>query len=116
MAGYTPSKLGGAPIARVDRYSGTDTDYKAVVTWTCTKGKRGELKEVSMVSDNYTKTRFKLVIGGTTEFEDKTIQAPLSLPFPDNRGVPSEQSVILYAKSSDGTSIKVDGSLTGKEV
>lgn len=107
--------VGGTPIAEIDRYSGTDEEYKEVVSWTVSAGRRGELKEVSMVTSDYAKTHFKLTIAGEVQFVDKLIQAPLSLPFPSNRGLASEQSVILYAKSSDGSAIVVDGSICGCE-
>jgi len=116
MPGITPSKFRGTPIAKVDRYSGTDTDYQTVVAWTVTTGKIGDLKEVSMVSNNYTKTHFRLVIAEVAQFADKTIQAPLSLPFPEGTwDLKPADVVVLEAKSSDGTSITVDGSITGAE-
>lgn len=105
----------GTPIARLDRYSGSDDEYQEVVSWTVTEGYEGVLHEISMVSTNYSKTHFKLVIAGVTQFEDKLIQSALSLPWKDNK-LASESQVILYAKSTDGTtSITVDGSITGKE-
>jgi len=105
----------GTPIARVDRYSGSDTTYKTVVSWTVSKGKTGTLKEVSMVTNQYSKTHFRLTIAGVKQFEDKIIQAPLTLPFPENE-LESESVVLLECKSTDGTPIIVDGSITGREV
>lgn len=105
----------GKPIAKLDRYSGTDTTYKTVVSWTVSAGKVGNLKEVSMISDTFAKTHFKLTIAGVEQFADKLIQASLSLPFPDNRLSPGDV-VLLECKSTDGTSIIVDGSITGREV
>jgi hypothetical protein len=105
----------GTPIAKVDRYSGTDQTYKTVVSWTVSTGKRGDLKEVSMVTDNYSKTHFKLTIAGVEQFKDKLIQAPLTLPFPDNE-LNAGDVVLLECKSTDGTSITVDGSITGREI
>lgn len=107
--------IAGTPIARVDRYSGTSTTYEEVVSWLVGTGKKGDLKEVSMYSDNFAKTHFKLVIRSTTQFEDKLIQTSLSLPFPDCE-LPEGATVALYAKSTNGTSITVDGSISGKEV
>lgn len=46
-------------------------------------------------------------------FYDKIVQAALSLPWKDNK-LASETEVKLEVQSSDGTSITVDGSLTGK--
>jgi len=104
----------GTPIAKVDRYSGGDTTYKTVVSWTVSEGKIGTLKEVSMVTDNYSKTHFRLTIAGVKQFEDKIIQAPLTLPFPEN-DLEAGSEVVLECKSTDGTSITVDGSITGRE-
>jgi len=105
----------GTPIAKVDRYSGTDQAYQTVVSWTVSTGKSGDLKEVSMVTDNYDKTHFKLTIAGEVQFEDKLIQAPLTLPLPENK-LNAGDVVLLECKSTDGTSIKVDGSITGREI
>jgi len=116
LRSYGAPLLWGTPIARVDRYSGTDQTYQTVVSWAVSTGKRGDLKEVSMVTDNYSKTHFKLSIAGEEQFKDKLIQAPLTLPFPENHAIPAGQSVVLECKSTDGTSIKVDGSITGREV
>jgi len=112
MVGLPPH---GSPVAKLDRYSGTDQSYQEVVSWTVERGVVGELREVSMLSDTYAKTRFRLTIGGRIYFRDKTIQAPLTLPFPDNR-LPAQTEVLLECKSSDGSAITVDGSISGKEL
>lgn len=104
----------GTPIAALDRHSGVDTDYQEVVSWTVTEGYQGCLEEVAFVSNEYSKTQFKLVIAGTTQFEDKLVQAACSLPWKSGNKLNSESVVILYAKSTDGTAITVDGSITGK--
>lgn len=103
----------GTPVAKLARYSGTSTDYQSVVTWTVDTGYQGVLFEVAMVSSSYTKTQFKLVIGSSTEFTDKYTQTALSLPWQNNK-LASATTVTLSAKSTDGTSITVDGSITGK--
>lgn len=101
-------------IAEVDREITAETTYQEVVSWTVTTAKIGILREVSMVSDNYAKALFKLEVGGTALFTNKAIQAPLTLPFPDVR-LAGATVVKLSCKSSDGTSITVDGSISGKE-
>lgn len=105
----------GSPVAKLDRYSGTDQTYQEVVKWRIEERTQGHLKEVSMVTDQYSKTHFQLRIGGKIFFEDKIIQAPLTLPFPETR-LRSTAEVLLECKSTDGTSITVDGSITGREV
>jgi hypothetical protein len=104
----------GTSIAKLDRYTGTDTSYKTVVSWTVSTGKLGELKEVSMLSDTYAKTQFKLTIAGVEQFKDKVIQASLTLPFAENK-LSAGDIVLLEAQSTDGTSITVDGSISGRE-
>jgi hypothetical protein len=104
----------GEPIAKVDRYSGGSTSYQTLVSWTVSEGKSGMLKEVSMITNDITHTEFRLTIAGKKQFEDKFIQAPLTLPFPDNR-LNARSVVLLECRSTDGTSIIVDGSITGKE-
>jgi len=101
-------------VSKLDRYSGADTEYQTVVSWTVSDSKFGILKEISMVSDTYSSTYFRLTIGGEVKFEDKQIQATLTLPYPDLVLAPGQQ-VLLEAKS-DGTSIIVDGSISGAEV
>lgn len=172
----------GTPIGLLDRYSGTDTDYQDVVSWTIPTGKSGVVYEVSMVTNNFTKTVFRLqfqnsltgtltftnasatVTGSgtsfTTElavgdkiildadeiwsevlsiasdtsltlsavyagagdsgagskvwgFDGKYLQTSLTLPWKGNKLVAGVE-VKIQAKSSDGTSITVDGSITGK--
>jgi hypothetical protein len=110
-----PAPANETPIAVIDRYSGVDTDYQEVCSWTVTASKTGILKEVSMTSDELDKTYFKLEIGGSTIFEDVMIGQAIALPFPD-LALDGDDEVKLSAKSSDGTNITVDGSITGKEV
>jgi hypothetical protein len=107
--------LEGTPIAKVDRYSGNDTTYQTVVSWTVSPRKTGWLQEVSMVTDNFEKTMFRLKVADETLFEDKQIQTSLTLPFPWNE-LDEGSVVLLECRSVDGTPIIVDGSITGREV
>lgn len=172
----------GSPIGLVDRYSGVDQTYQDVVTWTVPTGRSGVVFEVSMVTNNFAHTQFRLmfrqsltgtltftngsatVTGSGTAFstelevgdyiildadetwaevlsiesdtsltltavyagtggsgagsevwgfEDKYIQTALSLPWNDNK-LDSGVEVAIQAQSDDGSSITVDGSITGK--
>ncbi len=105
----------GTPVSKVDRYSGNDADYETVVSWTVGTGKKGELKEVSMISDTYAKTEFKLTIASEEQFADIIIQAPLTLPFPEN-SLLAGSVILLECRSTDGTAIVVDGSIVGREI
>jgi hypothetical protein len=104
----------GEPIAKVGRYPGSSTTYQTVVSWTVSEGKSGMLKEVSMITSDYEHTYFRLTIADKKQFEDKLIQAPLTLPFPDN-SLSAGSVVLLECRSTDGTGITVDGSITGRE-
>jgi hypothetical protein len=106
--------LEGTPVAKVDRYSGSDTTYQTVVSWTVSSRKRGWLQEVSMITNNFEKTQFRLKVAGETLFEDKQIQSSLTLPFPWNE-LDEGSVVLLECRSTDGTTILVDGSITGRE-
>jgi hypothetical protein len=73
------------------------------------------LKEVSMVTDDFTHTEFRLTIAGKLQFKDRRIQTTLTLPFPENN-LQSGSMVLLECRSTDGAvTITVDGSVTGKE-
>jgi len=109
-----PIKKLGEPVVKLDRYSGSDTTYQTLVSWVVASGKKGSLKEISMLSDNFDKTYFRLRIGGETKFEDKQIQSPLTLSFPDNE-LDEGTEVLLECKSTDGSVITVDGTIIGKE-
>lgn len=103
------------PIVDLHRLSTSSTSYGTVASWTISTGKVGILGFVEMESDAYAKTMFKLTIGGTAMFTDLQIAASLSLEFPDLRLAAASQ-VLLEAKSTDGTSINVDGDIIGKEI
>lgn len=99
----------------VDRYSGDDIDWQKVARWTVKAGKTGELKEVSMITDDYENTVWKLAVGATEVFTDLTIQSPLTLPFFDLKLAPG--TVVTLSCHSDGaTVITADGSIVGKEI
>jgi len=103
------------PIIELARLSTSVTSYGTVVTWTVDAGKVGVLGFIEFESDNYAKTMFKLTIGGTVYFTDMLIGASLSLEFPDLR-LAALTEVLLEAKSTDTTSINVDGDIIAKEV
>lgn len=176
------AEYSGIPVGLLDRHSGVEITYQDVVSWTIPSGKAGVLFEVSMVTNNFTKTHFRLqikrtltgtltltsgsaavtgsstafttelevgdkiildadetwaeilsiesataltltaVYGGTGGsgagsevwgFEDKLLQAALTLPWGNNKMDYGHQ-VKIQTKSTDATSITVDGSITGK--
>ena len=50
----------GSPIAEVGRYEGDDTTYQEVASWTVRSGYQGVLFEVSMMSNMFARTTFRL--------------------------------------------------------
>lgn len=118
MPGITPSGLGGKPIAKVDHCDVTDTDYETVASWTVSEDKRGELREVSMVTPtaaDYAFIEFRLTIAGEEQFENESIPAPLTLPFRVNN-LPAGSVVLLECRrTAAGAAITVYGSITGRE-
>ncbi|MBA7694452.1 hypothetical protein ES703_103062 [subsurface metagenome] len=103
------------PAGAVKRYSGHAIGYQEVVKWTVTDKRVGELKEVSMITDNYAKTVWKLVVGATTVFNNVKIQGPLTMPFFDLR-LAALAVVTLFCHSDDVTDIVADGSIVAKEI
>ncbi len=105
----------GTPAGAVGRYTGTNTSYQTVASWTVTASKTGRLKEISLRSNNYAKTNIEIVIGSTTFCTNKQISGALTLPFSDV-ALAAAAVVTVKAKSTDGTSITVDATVVGIEV
>lgn len=114
---YRRRDLQGKPVAVVDTYSGSDTTYKTVALWRVGDqwGKdKAFIKEISMATSEYDKTHFRLSVEGKVLFKDRKLERPLTLSFPPHE-IPRGERIILACKSTDGSNIKVDGSITGKE-
>ena len=111
------------PVPRVGRYAGAAVTWQPLVSWNVGRvwtKKYGMLREISMVSNNFPNTRFRLRIelGSPLNtkvivFDEVTIQAALTLPFPENR-LPFDTWVYLDCRSL-GPALTVDGSITGSE-
>lgn len=109
---------GPAPVAKAGRYSGTDTGYKTLASWTCGKvwgGKRSELHQIRIVCTDYAHPRFRLNVKKTLMFEDQKLEAALVIPFPKNDVLRMDDEILLEVKSDDGTSITCFGIITGSE-
>ena len=111
----SPTVLSEVPIGIVNRYSGASTSYQIIAQWSVTAGKTGKLIEVSMMTNNYAKTLWQLVVGNYIIMTNEYIQTPLTLPF-DDLLMLQGWAVTLQCKSSDGTAIIADGSISGKEL
>lgn len=115
---YRKRELAGKPVGIVDRYSGSDTSYQTVVSWTVGQvweRDHGRLDEVSMNSDSYAKTRFRFTVEGKILFKDLHLQSDLTLPFRPPNELRRGEEVKIECKSSDGTAIIVTATITGRE-
>jgi len=111
----TPEPATERAAGNVNRYSGALAAWQEVAKWTVTAGKTGELKEVSMITDDYENTVWKLTVGAIEVFTDLTIQSALTLPFFDLKIAPL--TVVTLSCHSDGViNIVADGSIIGKEI
>jgi len=93
----------------------TSTTYASKAKWTVTAAKVGELKEILIISSNYSKTLAKIIIGGVTLKNNWYPQAAMPLIFEDLK-LEAETAVDVHLKSLDGTSITVDVIIVGKEI
>lgn len=99
----------------VGRYSGADTDYQTVASWTVAAGKVGELKEITVLSDDYDHTYLQITVGGVVFATDWIAQGTMPLIFEDLK-LAAAAVVTVEAKSTDGTAIVVDAVITAKEI
>lgn len=112
-----PPVVAPKPVAVVVRYSGSDTDYQKIGVWRVGDFwglERGSLKEIAVLSSNYSKTRFRFTVMGNILFKDLQIDAAMTLTFHPNV-IPREKEIVLECKSSDGTAITVNGEISGVE-
>ena len=105
----------GTPISRVARLPTSDTvNYQTVATWTVASGRDGDLHEVSLFTDDFARTQWRLTIAGTQQWTDVLVGTSLSIPFRQNR-LSAGDIVLLEARSTDGTLVTADGSISGTE-
>ncbi len=106
--------LYGIPVVKVNRYSGNDLDWVELVRWDIPAGYTGDLHEISLLSDNDSKTRYRVIIGNIDqEFPtDRQTNTPLVMPW-RRTVLPGGSSVYVEVTTPDGTAIIVDGMITG---
>lgn len=102
------------PILELNRYSGVLGSWQQVVKWQVTGGSRGELKEISIICDDYTPLKVRIIVAGL-ERTEKQLQSALTLPYQDLKLV-SGQVVVVYCKSDGATAINFDACIIGKEI
>lgn len=106
--------LYGIPVVRINRYSGGDTDWQELVRWDIPELHTGDLHEISLLTDNDAKTRYRIVIGNVDQNipTDRQTSTPMNLPW-RRTILPGGTSVYVEVVSTDGTPINVDGIITG---
>lgn len=96
-------------------YSGTDTTYQEVTSWTVSTDKVGELKEILVISDDYDHTEVKITIASEVWCTDWSPTSAMPIIFEDLK-LAAAAEVKVEVKSSDGTAIDVDAIIVGKEI
>jgi len=104
----------GGPVLRINRFSGTDQDWVELVRWDIPIGFTGDLREISLVSSNDEKTRYRVFLANVDQNipTDRQTTTPQSWPW-DRTILPGGTSVWIEVRSTDGTAITVDATLTG---
>lgn len=105
--------LVGQPVSRVNKYSGADLDWVELLRWDIPLGYLGDLHEVSLLSDNDAKTRYRVFLANIDQQwpTDRAQTTPLTQPWTDTK-IPGGTSVYIQVRSTDGTSLNVEASLT----
>ena len=104
-----------AAAGDIGTYTGTDTNYQTVASWTVAAGKTGELKEILILSNDYAKTLVKITVGSVVWCTDWAPSSSMPIIFEDLR-LDATTVVKVEVKSSDGTSITVDAIIVAKEI
>lgn len=108
-------QLGGFPVLFMNRYEGGETDWQMLARWDVLNGVIGDLHEISLATNNAAKTRYRILIGGREmSIPDRQVAALLAFPFRNNN-IPGPTSVTIEVRSTDNTSIIVDGFIVGSE-
>ena len=104
----------GGPVLRVNRYSGNDQDWVELLRWDIPIGYTGDLHEIALISSNDAKTRYRIFLANIDQGipTDRQTVTPLSFQW-DRTVLPGGYAVWVEVRSTDGTSINVDGMMTG---
>lgn len=104
----------GGPVLKVNRYSGSDQDWVELVRWDVPLGYTGDLHSISVLSDNDEKTRYRVFLANVDQSlpTDRQTTTPQEWKW-DRTVLPGGSAVWVEVRSTDGTSINVDGTITG---
>ena len=88
-----------------------------LVRWDIPDSFIGDLENIAVLSDNDAKTRLRIVINGVDQNlpTDKQITTPNDWDWNKTTALPGGSSVTVEVRSTDGTSINVDATITGTE-
>lgn len=104
----------GAPVLKWNRLTDTIKEWRELLRWTIPVGFTGDLHEIALQSNNDSKTKWRVVIANKDQDvpTDRQLTTPASFKW--DRGIlPGGTAVWVDFLSEDGTSITVDGSITG---
>jgi hypothetical protein len=112
--GAAPPVLVGFPTLRWTRYASSDQEFRELVSWQIPVGYVGDLHEICLQSDNDSKTRYRITIADIDQQVpvDRELSTPVDLKWRDTV-LPGPASVMVETRSTDGTTITVDGFITG---
>jgi len=101
------------PVLKVNRYSGNDQDWVELLRWDVPIGYTGDLHEIALISSNDAKTRYRIFLTNQDQGipTDRQTLTPLSLRW-DRTILPGGYAVWVEVRSTDGTAIVVDGTIT----
>ncbi len=104
----------GGPVLKVNRYSGNNQDWAELLRWDIPVGYSGDLHQISLVSSNDAKTRYRVFLANVDQGipTDRQTLTPVTWPW-DRTVLPGGYAVWVEVRSTDGTPIVVDGMLTG---
>ena len=107
-------QLYGGPVLKVNRYSGGDKDWVELIRWDVPIGYTGDLHQISLVSSNDAKTRYRVFLANVDQNipTDRQTLTPVTWPW-DRSVLPGGYAVWVEVRSTDATPIVVDGMLTG---
>ncbi len=106
--------LVGQPVSKWNKFTGTDQEWRELIRWDIPIGYMGDLHEISILSDNDAKTRYRVFLANIDQQwpYDRQTTTPLTQPFRETK-IPGGTSVWIELRSTDGTSINVESSLSG---
>lgn len=102
----------------IDSYgtlSTSSSTYQTLKEWEVTANRIGILRAIELSCDNYAVAQFKLVVAGTTVFEDKKLPESFTKDWPDLQ-LTAGQKCTVSVKSNGTTTINAYCDINGKEV